>query len=135
VATKNRDQDLETAPLTFEEALTRLEEVVRVLEDGHIGLDESLVQYEAGVRLLKTCRESLQNAESRIMLLTGIDANGNPVVEPFAEEATSLEEKKESRVRRRSRSASGPAAIRPDPCASTENTTDPEESERQKGLF
>ena len=119
--------------ITFEQALAQLEAVVRCLEDGHIGLDESLARDEEGVRLLKVCRESLQVAEQKIMLLTGVDAAGNPVVEPFAEPVTSLEKKKELRTRRRSRQANVPA---PDEsCDVAENGDGVSEADRQKGLF
>lgn len=124
----------EPAPtLTFEQALCELEAVVRVLEDGQIGLDDSLAKYEEGVRLLKVCRDSLQKAERKIILLTGIDEQGNPVVQPFSEEAMSLEEKRETRTRRRSRSA--PATP---PCTDiSENAEglEPGDPDRQRGLF
>jgi exodeoxyribonuclease VII small subunit len=110
-----------------------LELVVRDLEDGRIGLDESLARYEEGVRLLKVCRESLQTAERKIMLLTGIDANGNPLVESFAEETSSLEEKKDQRARRRSRTSN--MSARNDSCEGEENRDPIIESDRQKGLF
>lgn len=119
-------------PLTFEQALSLLEGVVRTLEDGQIGLDESLAKYEEGVRLLQTCRESLQNAERKIMLLTGIDPDGNPIVEPFGEESTTLDEKRESRVRRRSRSAPAPPS---ETISESEDPTDTGELDRQRGLF
>lgn len=90
----------------FEASLAELETVVRALEDGQVGLDEALARYEQGIRLLKSCRQALQVAERKILLLTGIDADGNPVTEPFEESATSLEEKKETRSRRRSRADS-----------------------------
>jgi exodeoxyribonuclease VII small subunit len=120
---------------TFEQALAELEAVVRILEDGQIGLDESLAKYEDGVRLLKACRESLQNAERKIMLLTGLDANGNPVIEPFSEEAATLEEKRDSRTRRRSRGTTAPTSSceeLPENAEGLENNT---ESNRQRGLF
>jgi exodeoxyribonuclease VII small subunit len=123
-----------SSPRTFEQSLAELEAVVRILEDGQIGLDESLTKYEEGVRLLKACRESLQNAERKIMLLTGINESGNPVTQPFSEEPTSLEEKRESRGRRRSRTSSAAK-----PCDDTvENGEGLEggiETDRQKGLF
>lgn len=122
----------EQPPQTFEQALAELESVVRTLEDGRIGLDESLAKYEEGVRLLKACRESLQNAERKIMLLTGLDPNGNPVVEPFSEEVATLEEKRESRTRRRSRPAV-PACD--DLAENAEGLETNADSNRQKGLF
>jgi exodeoxyribonuclease VII small subunit len=69
--------------LTFEQALERLESVVRDLESNETGLDKSLERYEDGVRLLKRCRAILDEAEQKIRLLTGVDADGNPVTVPF----------------------------------------------------
>lgn len=74
--------------LTFEQALTELERIVRDLEEGRSGLEESLAQYESGVSLLKQCHEQLQKAEQRIALLTGMDAEGKPITRPFAHSAS-----------------------------------------------
>ena len=96
------------AQLRFEEALGELEQIVRELEDGTTGLAESLQRYEDGVKLLKSCYQLLENAERRIELLSGVDADGNPVTEPFDDAAgeESLESKSRSRGRRRSTSRS-----------------------------
>jgi len=69
--------------LSFEKALERLETVVRELESDETGLDQSLAHYEEGVRLLKRCREILDSAEQKIRLLSGVDADGNPITQPF----------------------------------------------------
>jgi exodeoxyribonuclease VII small subunit len=71
------------AELTFEQAHGQLEAVVRRLEDGQIGLTESLAQYEQGVLLLRRCHELLEAAQQKIELLSGIDAGGRPITEPF----------------------------------------------------
>ncbi|MBX3413426.1 MAG: exodeoxyribonuclease VII small subunit [Pirellulales bacterium] len=93
-------------PPRFEEALGRLEEIVRELEEGEIGLAESLARYEEGVKLLRQCHTLLEGAERKIMLLSGLDAEGNPVVVPFdEEEALSLETKARGRSRRRTAKA------------------------------
>ena len=76
------------SPATFESALVRLESLVRELEDGRIGLAEALARYEEGVGLLKQCFGQLETAERRIELLTGVDAAGNPVVQPFDDTAS-----------------------------------------------
>jgi exodeoxyribonuclease VII small subunit len=67
----------------FEEALAELEAAVRDLEDGEVTLEEALARYETGVSLLKACYAQLRNVEQRILLLTGEDANGKPVYQPF----------------------------------------------------
>ena len=54
---------------SFEEAMTRLEEIVSMLETGKTGLDESLSIYEEGVKLVKFCHETLDQAEQRVRIL------------------------------------------------------------------
>ena len=69
--------------LTFEQALERLEAAVRELESTDTGLDQALARYEEGVQLLKRCRAILDEAERKIRLLTGVDADGNPITQEF----------------------------------------------------
>jgi exodeoxyribonuclease VII small subunit len=75
-------------PPTFETALLELEGIVHQLEDGELGLEEALARYEQGVALLKHCYGVLQRSERKIELLSGVDADGNPIVESFSDEAT-----------------------------------------------
>lgn len=94
---------------SFEQALAALEQIVRDLEDGQLGLTESLGRYEEGVRLLKQCHGLLERAERKIELLSGIDAAGNPIAEPFDDAGVApLAEKAEARSRRRSKSGAKP---------------------------
>jgi exodeoxyribonuclease VII small subunit len=79
--------------LTFEQALAELDRIVRELEDGKVGLEDSLARYEQGVSLLKKCYGQLRAAELRIQELVGIDEQGNPITRPF-EHAASAEAKK-----------------------------------------
>ncbi|QDT17698.1 exodeoxyribonuclease VII small subunit [Alienimonas californiensis] len=72
----------------FEEALDDLRAVIADLEGGRLGLEESLARFEAGVGLLRRCRATLERAERRVELLTGVDADGEPVTEPFDASAT-----------------------------------------------
>ncbi|HEY2826774.1 MAG TPA: exodeoxyribonuclease VII small subunit [Pirellulales bacterium] len=88
-------------PVSFEQALTVLEQIVHDLEEGRLGLAESLARYEEGVKLLRQCHGLLEQAERRIELVTGMDASGKPVTEPFDDEATFIEpEAKLPRARR-----------------------------------
>ncbi len=87
---------------TFEEALGQLQAIVQELEEGEIGLDEALAQYEQGVKLLRHCHELLKRAERRIELLTGVDADSNPITTALDDTFTSLDEKARERSRRRS---------------------------------
>ncbi len=74
--------------LPFEKAMLALEEVVRDLEESGIGLEESLCRYERGVSLIKRCYAQLREAEQRILLLTGTDGEGKPLLQPFQHSAT-----------------------------------------------
>src|SRR5262249_4417466 len=93
--------------LTFEQALERLEGVVRELESNETGLDRSLARYEEGVQLLRRCRAILDAAERKVRILTGIDGAGNPVTElyddtPTAERDVAAAREPVSRVQRNS---------------------------------
>ena len=54
---------------SFESALSRLEELVRVLESGEKGLDDSLQLFEEGVSLVRFCTERLDSAEQKVKIL------------------------------------------------------------------
>ena len=73
---------------TFEAALAELQRIVSDLENGSVGLEESLARFERGVTLLKTCYATLEQAEQRIELLVGAKADGSPLTEPFDASAT-----------------------------------------------
>lgn len=91
------------AASTFEQSLEQLEGIVADLESGELGLDDALARYEQGVQRLKQCHEQLQAAERKIELLSGFDAEGNPVTQPFDEGGEeSLEGKAATRSRKRS---------------------------------
>ena len=55
--------------ITFEAAMTRLEEIVRALEGGNAPLDTSLALFEEGVSLVKFCNQKLDAAEQKVKIL------------------------------------------------------------------
>ena len=57
--------------LNLEEALEDLEQIVGKLEDGKLSLEESLVLFERGIKLVRSCSTRLESAEQRIESLTG----------------------------------------------------------------
>lgn len=61
---------MENQNLTFEQALSRLEEIVRSLENGQTKLEDSLALYEEGIRLVRLCNERLDGAEQKIKVLS-----------------------------------------------------------------
>jgi len=71
--------------------MDRLEEIVEQMESGKMMLEELIVRYEEGMKLVKICQERLASAEQRIEIITRNNA-GKPVVkdfEPVAEKQTS----------------------------------------------
>jgi len=57
--------------LTFREAMTELNSIVDSLESNTLELEQSLVQYERGVALLRYLRQSLSEAQQKIEVLMG----------------------------------------------------------------
>ncbi len=53
----------------FEEAMARLEAIVKAMEGDAVSLDESLALYEEGVALLRRCNRELDEAEQRVRIL------------------------------------------------------------------
>ena len=71
--------------LSFEQSLTRLDEIVRHLEKGDLLLSESLSLYEEGTGLIKSCSKMLDEAEQKVVKLKkGPDRA--PVELPFEDE-------------------------------------------------
>lgn len=102
---KKKVKRAEGEKVDFEAAMVELEEIVHTLEDGEIGLSDSLARYEKGVRLLRRCYEMLDGAQRRIELLTAVDGEGRPIVSPVDDTESTLAEKADRRSKRRSSSA------------------------------
>lgn len=70
------------ASISFEAALNDLEQVVTRLESGTLSLEESLNEFERGVKLTKQTQKKLSEAEQRVkILLTDTpDAELNPFI-------------------------------------------------------
>ena len=67
------DDTEQTAPPSFEQALSGLDDIVARLESGEIGLEEAVALFERGQRYLATCRERLNAAQGRIDELTAAE--------------------------------------------------------------
>jgi exodeoxyribonuclease VII small subunit len=74
--------------MTFKEASTELEQIVRSLEAGDLELEESLAQYTRGVELLKSLRERLSNAEQKVRVLLDASEAGDFVPDTTAAPST-----------------------------------------------
>lgn len=70
-----------TSPLSFEKSLEELEKTVRELEKGDLSLERSLALFENGMRLSAECKKLLEEAETRVELLT--KRGGEMVPAPF----------------------------------------------------
>ena len=62
-----------TKAIDFEKSLKQLETLVDKLEKGDLSLEDSLKNFEQGVKLTRDCRQALQNAEQKISLLSKDD--------------------------------------------------------------
>ncbi len=70
----SKTDETESISLTIEEALARLQEIVEKLESGELTLDGSLLAFEEGIELSRTCGQRLSEAEQRVeVLLEGKD--------------------------------------------------------------
>ena len=65
----------------FEKSLQNLEKIVNNMESGELGLEESLAQFEKGIKLARNCQDTLTNAEFRVEQL--IEKNGLQQTVPF----------------------------------------------------
>lgn len=59
--------------MTYEEAMTRLEKIVTMLENDTLSLDESLKLFEEGTNLARFCNKTLDEAELKITKLNSGD--------------------------------------------------------------
>lgn len=55
---------------TYEEAISRLEEIVELLEKNEVSLDESMKLFEEGTKLTAFCSDKLKDAQQKITELT-----------------------------------------------------------------
>jgi exodeoxyribonuclease VII small subunit len=64
----------------FEDALAKLEELVKKMESGDLSLEDSLKSFEEGIRLVRVCSRKLDEAQRRVELL--LQEEGEPVAKP-----------------------------------------------------
>ena len=91
---------------SFETAMERLEKIVEEMESGKMLLEDLLVRYEEGMKLVKVCQDRLAHAEQKIQVITR-DHAGKTSVKDFAaaeppiasSAADSMEEKDNDDVR------------------------------------
>ena len=72
--------------INFEQALTELNSIVDAMETGGLSLDESLKQFEKGIKLTRQCQSLLQEAEQKVKIL--MQRDGNHSLESYQDEST-----------------------------------------------
>ncbi len=71
------------AKRTFENALTKLEQITEELEDGDLSLEKSLKKFDEGIGLVEYCNSTLSEAKAKVELL--LDKKGGVTTIPFEE--------------------------------------------------
>lgn len=77
------DNNVKIEDMSFETAMTRLEQIVKALEDGKVSLDDSLKLYEEGIALVRLCSGRLDEAEQKIKIIR-TSSDGSKTEEDFA---------------------------------------------------
>jgi exodeoxyribonuclease VII small subunit len=80
----------------FEDLLKQVEEAVKSLESGKLGLEESLEKYETGMKSLKLCYTILEQAEKKIQLLVK-EKDGSLSTRDFQPESKAPKKPKEEK--------------------------------------
>jgi len=65
---------MSTADLTYEQALEKLDEQLKLLEDGNLSLDDALNAVDQARAYLKICTERLEAAKKRIEVRAETDS-------------------------------------------------------------
>ena len=73
--------------LSFEEAMRRLDEIVKGLEKGDVTLNDSMTMFEEGTALIRRCTELLDNVQQQVVRLKK-GPDGAPEELPFDAEET-----------------------------------------------
>lgn len=85
ISMEHIDTTIQNSKLTFEQAVARIDEIVRLLEKGDAPLDKSLALFEEGAKLIKDCGKMLDEAEQTVVRLQK-GAEGEPEEVVFYDE-------------------------------------------------
>jgi exodeoxyribonuclease VII small subunit len=78
-----KDDAPSSAPVSFEQSMDRLSQIVKKLEGGELPLEQSLQLFEEGVKLSRLAQGRLDAAQQRIERLLTVDSQGRPRTAPF----------------------------------------------------
>lgn len=70
-------------PVNFEQSLVQLEKLVEKMEQGNVPLEESLKNFELGIKLIQECQTALNTAEQKVKILT--EKQGEKILVNFDE--------------------------------------------------
>jgi exodeoxyribonuclease VII small subunit len=76
----------EASSLTFEQALSELEQIVQKLEAGDASLDDAINAYSRGIELKNQCQRRLESARLQVEKIQFPTDGSNAVTEPFDNE-------------------------------------------------
>ncbi len=79
---ESNDLAAEITPMSFEQALKQLEEIVQSLEKGQVDLEDSIKMYTRGAALKAHCEAKLRSAEARIEKIV-LTPSGKATSVPF----------------------------------------------------
>lgn len=97
----NADAKTNEESMTFEGAMTQLEQIVRKLESGTLPLEEMLADYAKAVEYVQKCHTQLDGARRRIAQLQSVREDGKAVVKAWDDTAPQVSEGNEAPSRRR----------------------------------
>ena len=70
----------------FETAMVELEVLVSKIEGGNLSLEDSLKEFEKGIKLSQDCQKALTDAEQRVKILVGsVENDGEEDFQPLPE--------------------------------------------------
>jgi exodeoxyribonuclease VII small subunit len=78
--------------VSFEQSLEELEDIVRRLDGEELGVEEAMAEYEKGLKALKRCRRTLDEAEKKLEMLVK-EEDGEATTKPLPEEGEEPPEK------------------------------------------
>lgn len=61
----------QSKPVEFESAMSELQTLVERMEQGDLSLEDSIRQFEQGMKLAAQCQQALAVAEQKVQVLTG----------------------------------------------------------------
>jgi exodeoxyribonuclease VII small subunit len=74
---KKKPTDPTDSAQPLEALIARLEEIAKLIQEGHVGLEESIALYEEGRRLAQLCTERLTAAQRKLEILSPVRSSGD----------------------------------------------------------